>query len=152
MQITKQGLWFNHMGDKICLMWFWNPLPNRYFSKKLHCTFSSMKEYKKYMGSPVGVKERNVIGFNYMDLVRTYIGLNFSGEYVIVLTDIDLSKRPSVFWENIPYIKKMAFTNEVVVMRCKDAGQMDTIMVSIEPTFAVAWGFKDGELVSSNDH
>lgn len=152
MKIDSKGIWFKYMGDKICLMWPWNPLPNIYFSDKLHCTFTSIREYNKYMGSAVGMKERNILGLNYKDLIQEWVSINFKGEYVIVLIDIDISKRDSVFWENIPYIKKIAFTNEVVVLRCKDQGQMGRIVDSIEQDFAVAWGFKNGELVYSNDN
>jgi hypothetical protein len=104
------------------------------------------------MGSNVGMKERNVIGISYQDIVQAWVEDNFKGEYVIVLTEIDLTKKPSVFWENIPYIKKIAFNNEVVVLRCKDKGQMDRIIDSIEPGFAIAWGFKGGQLVDFNDY
>ena len=152
MKIDKKGIWFKYMGDNICLMWPWNPQPNTYYSEKLHCTFSSRSEYTRYMGSAVGMKERNVIGLSYQEAIQSWVESNFSGEYVIVLTEIDLTKKPSVFWENIPYIKKIAFTNEIVVLRCKDQGQMDRIIDSIEPGFAVAWGFKNGQLVRLNDY
>lgn len=150
--IDTRGIRYNYMGDRIWLMWFWAPLPNRYYSEKLHCTFSSLKEYKKYMGSAVGLKHRNVIGISYKELITAWVEDNFKGEYVVVLTEIDLNKKPSVFWENIPYIKKMAFTNEVVILRCKDQAQMEQIIDSTEQSFAIAWGFKSGQLVHLNEY
>jgi hypothetical protein len=150
MRLNKKGLWFTYMGDKICFMWFWNSLPNTYYSEKLHCTFSSIKEYKKYMGSAVGMKERNIFGISYKNLISSWVRINFDGEYILVLTDIDLSKKPSLFWENIPYIRKMAFTEEVVILKCKDSSQMQNIVDSIESSFATAWGYRNGILVSTN--
>ena len=150
MTINTKGIWFNYMGDRICIMWFWNSLPNRYFSEKLHCTFSSIKEYKKYMGSAIGMKERNIFGMSYKELIGDWVGMNFDGEHVLVLTDIDLTQKPDYFWENIPYLRKVAFSEEVVILKCKDFSQLQRIVDSIEPGFANAWGYRAGMLITTN--
>jgi hypothetical protein len=151
MKINKKGIWFNYMGDNICLMWFWNPLENTYFSEKLRCTFFSLKEYKKYMGSAVGIKGRNIFGLSYKSLIADWVKANFKGEHILILTNIDLSQKPAVFWENIPYVRTLIFTEEVVILKCKDASQMQKIIDSIEPKFAAAWGYRGGNLISTNE-
>ena len=151
IKIDKEGIWFRYIGDDICLMWIWNVKPNRYYSRKLVCTFSSIKEYRKYMGSSVGVKERKVLGISYKEMIEVWVNLNFGNEYVIALLDIDVSKKDNVFWENIPYIKRVVFSNDVIILRCKDLGQQQQIMDSLDPGFATAYAFKAGLLVRSND-
>ena len=151
IKIDKEGIWFRYIGDDICLMWIWNAKPNRYYSRKLVCTFSSIKEYRKYMGSSVGVKERKVLGISYKEMIEVWVNLNFGNEYVIALLDIDVSKKDNIFWENIPYIKRVVFSNDVIILRCKDLGQQQQIMDSLDPGFATAYAFKAGLLVRSND-
>ena len=150
-KIDKEGIWFKYIGDEVCLMWFWNKKPNRYYSRKLACTFFSIKEYGRYMGSATGVKERKVLGLSYRDVLEGWVNMNFGNEYVIALIDVDISKKNNLFWENIPYIKREAFSKDVVILRCKDLSQQQRIMDSLDPGFATAYAFKAGLLIRSND-
>jgi hypothetical protein len=90
------------------------------------------------------------MGFNYLDIISQWIKIRFSNEVVVVLTNINADKKPSSFWSNIPYTKKVVFTTDVVVLICKDVGQAKSIVDSVNLDFAEATCYRDGQLTYWN--
>lgn len=158
-KFTKKGIWFIHNKDYICYNWFWNrSAGNNYYSQKFSINFPSLKAYEKYAdhigysGPEADIKSKNIFGLNYEDIIREWVQLNFGSECIVILTDIDVSQKSMDFWDSIPYVKKVVFTKEVVVLKCKDFSQVEQIVNSVERKFASAFGFKAGTLVYTNDY
>lgn len=152
IKFNKKGIWFHLKGDDICLIWFWSKVAGRYYSEKFNRNFLSLIEYFKHIGIPSSFYSKSIVGFTYVDIIKEWVSTNFSKDIIIVLLDINFSKKPPAFWEGIPYTKKVVFTKEVVILKCKDYGQMNRIIDSIEKEFAIAMGFKGGVLMCDNEY
>lgn len=152
LKINKKGFWFEYKEDHICLNWFWHKPLHRYYSEKLHHNFHSLKDYREYSVSNSDVKHKNILGFDTRDIIEEWVEYKFSKEYVVVLMDINISEKSMEFWEGIPYTKKIVFSKEIIVLKCKDFRQVSQIIESVEREFAIALGFKAGNLVVSNDY
>lgn len=71
---------------------------------------------------------------------------------VVVLLDIDVAAKSKLFWDTVPYETKKEFIKDVVILNCRDISRMEQIIGSIDLTFATALGFKNGQLIRSNDY
>ena len=152
IKINKKGFWFEYKLDHICLNWFWHKPLHRYYSEKLHHNFNSLKDYNEYSIANSDVKHKNILGFDARDIIEEWVEYKFSKEYIVVLMDINISEKAMTFWDEIPYTKKIVFSKEIIVLVCKDFRQVSQIIESVERGFAIALGFKAGNLVVSNDY
>ena len=155
MKIDKKGIWKKFEGDRICHVWFWRSTPGSNYSEKFNQYFNSFNDYLKFVGSTrASMKSGSIMGFTNNDIILDWARYKFSNEIVVILTDLDLTEKPSSFWDSIPYEKKIVFGKDVVVLRCKDLSQAKILVDSITPDFAEAFAFRDGELCywSSDDY
>lgn len=155
MKIDKKGVWRRFEGDSLCHIWFWNKPIGKIYSEKYNQNFSTFNDYLKFVGSTrASIKSGSIMGFSNNDIILDWVRYKFSNEIVVVLTELNLTKKSSSFWDSIPYDKKVVFGKDVVVLRCKDLSQAKILVDSITPSFAEAFAFRDGELCywSSDDY
>lgn len=152
LKINKKGFWFRYKEDNICLNWFWHKSLHKYYSEKLHHNFNSLKDYNEYPISNSDVKHKNILGFDVKDIIEEWVEIKFNKECIVVLMDINISEKSMNFWDEIPYTKKIVFSKEIILLKCKDFRQVYQIIDSVEREFAIALGFKAGNLITSNEY
>lgn len=91
-----------------------------------------------------------LLGYNYDEVFDEWVSLRFDGEHIVILHDINLSSKPVAFWDNIPDTRRIIFSKDIIVLRCKDLRQVQNIVYSVEKEFAVAYGYKNGKRIIGN--
>ena len=150
--LNRRGIWFPFEGDRICRSWFWKRDTNVYYSEKFNRSFYSLADYLKYIGSlgPT-MGSSSMSGLNYGDILPEWVSYKFPKEIIVVLTDINTGKKTLDFWNKVPHPNREVFGKDIVILYCKDLGQLKRIIDSIDISFADAYGFKNGELVYWNE-
>lgn len=154
ISISRQGVTFDYSNDKITRLWPW--VSGLRFKSSLYAIdFNSFQEYWRRLGalehatSAFG-SSRNVVGLRLHEVLSEYVGRNYPGEYIAVLTDIDVSKKDSTFWSRIPKQSADQLLKDLAIFRCKDRAQMLGITAATSQGFATAYAFENGKLVDSN--
>ena len=152
MKLNRKGIWFSYEKDLLCRYWPWyrSSKVATYYSSKHDCEFYSLRDYLKFVGFTGSHKSKSVMGFTYQEILTQWIKMRFSNEIIVMLTNIDATKKPSSFWENVPYAKRGLFTTDVVVLICKDVSQAKILVDSVHVDFADAVCVRDGQVVYWN--
>lgn len=158
MKIEKDGITITYKDDTLKFYWMssyptW--LPRLMFeSKSLDDFFFSFKEYWKARG----VKEYlnqftfgKIQGFNWAEeILYSWIKTNLPKGSFVVVIDLDLSRKPTTFWAEIPPEKRVHLTKDVVVFKCENEIQASKLVNSIEPNMGQAVAILDSNVVDWN--
>jgi hypothetical protein len=71
-------------------------------------------------------------------------------EHVICLVDVDLVAKGPKFWAMLNPAQRLELYKDVVVLRCKDKTEMQTLVESISSNFAKAFALFNGEMLATN--
>lgn len=156
--LTKEGFWFPYYGDELLFRWPWNRKEKTKFKSLLYdFECASLVEYWKHVGAyeeAVAKKsnyDKKIQGFDYTDILYEWIKFKYRSGCYVILNDIQHSFRPESFWHKLPDNTHKAFYKDVCVLTCKDLTEVKRLCGDIEPGFAVATGWKNGDLVDFNE-
>jgi hypothetical protein len=156
MKITKLGIHFTQKnGDVLVRIWPWARDTSglyKYYSIVHDRYFTSKRGYKEFLSTTEMVhRAPKVKGYLFEDLLLAWVKINFSGQRVVVLTDIDVNAKSASFWDKVPHYNRQAFQDDIVVLHCDTDDNLLDLTDSIDNSFAVAYGFKNGNLVTWNN-
>lgn len=154
IKLTRRGIMFSYHGDVLTLAWFWNNADQRYRSEAYKKDFHSLADYWKNVGilqETCSRQSSKVSGFSLEEIIQTWVRVTFPGGDIVVMYDMDVSKKPTDFWRSVPILKAKEMVQDVVAFQCKDAGQAIDLCDSTDPTFAKAIRFHQGYRMSSNE-
>lgn len=155
IKLSLEGITFNYYGDRLLVRWPW-VAGDRYSSSIHACDFNSLRHYWFIVGSLEAkllenpLSGKNVVGTRFYELFAEYCRFKYSNQCVVVLYDIDASKKDSAFWSRLPTKNAMAFAKDAVFLVCKDRPQMLSITYNTPTEFATALAVESGVLVDCN--
>lgn len=155
VNVTKRGVSFSYYGDVVTLRWPW--VSGDRFRSSLHATdFNHFRDYWVKVGQ-VGEmafrmrsSDKDLVGVHTYEVLAAFVKAKYPGEYVVVLSDVDLASKDDAFWRKLPKEKVSQFKKDFVVLRCKDRKQAMDISTSTDSGFATAYAFQDGVLIDTN--
>ena len=97
------------------------------------------------------VRKSRVQGFPLVTVLEDWSGFRYPGEHVVILTDIDVSKKGMDFWAKLPkaILREFVYSG-VVVLRCNDLAEAMNLLYDIPFDFADAHIFVNGSHVAMN--
>jgi hypothetical protein len=94
--------------------------------------------------------ESKLSGFTYHEILAQWVYSKYYNENLIVLTDINVEAKDIQFWAKVPQTEMGHFLKDVVIVHCKDKGEVQRLVENIHPNFAEAYGFSGGTLFTYN--
>lgn len=156
-KFTREGIIFTYHGDQVLRRWPWGTKGVPVYSSHLYDRdFNSFREYWMMIGRQEGLVQASshtgkFRGYHFVDVLGDWLRHRYGGEYVVVLSNIDYSRRGPDFWSKLPREHIDALSKDVVVLRCQDRTQVSHIVRSVDSGFAVAEGFFNGDIIYSNE-
>lgn len=144
---------FSYHGDVITLAWFWNTLDKRWTSELFKTGYNNMSEYWKHVGvfqEACSRRSGEIAGFSLEEILEAWVRVHYPGQDVVVMYDMDVSKKSTEFWRSVPVLKAKELVQDVVVFQCVSAKQAAELCQSTDPSFANAIAFSFGYKTSSN--
>lgn len=154
IKLSREGLHFRRHGDTILLRWPW--AQGTRFSSSLYAyDFNNFRDYWLHVGGLEGAlrsaeKTERIRGLRMSELLAYYAAHKYAGEHVVVMYDIDPSKKDSAFWKRIPRHQAEQLIKDVAVFRCRDRSEMLHVVQGTPPEFATAYAFENGTIVDCN--
>lgn len=163
ISVSKFGLAVKLRKDNILIRWPFSgkSVLHSYFHNR---DFNGIWEYIKFIKSKNIYPEEStgykrilynnsgkIAGVSFESIMGPWLAINMPHESVIILRNIDISKKGIEFWIKLsrdsvfPFIGK-----EFVILRCKDEDSAEEILRSIPTNFADAISFVDSSPVSYN--
>ena len=154
IKISRKGISFHYYGDTLLRRWPWAS-GDRYSSSIHACDFNSLRDYWWHVGGLEAKlleadSARKTTGARMYEVLSEYCKFKYPNNTVVVLYDIDCSKKDSAFWSRLPKGKALAFAKDVVFLLCKDRDQMLAVTSNIPVDFATAIAVESGTLVDCN--
>ena len=154
INISREGLSFNYFGDRLLRRWPWRS-GDRYSSSIHACDFNSLRDYWWHVGALEARllqsdASRNVSGMHMYEVLADYCKLRYPHSTVVVLYDIDCTKKDGTFWSRLPAKRAVEFSKDVVCLVCKDRDQMLSVMGNIPVAFATAIAVDSGAMIDCN--
>lgn len=152
MRISKKGITFNYNNDEITWVWWWARIAYPFYSMIYDLKFFSFKEYWQHIGrmdKPLGLAK--IKGYSLQSLVYSWAKLNCRVGHYVLLFDINVEAKPASFWRSIPDRDKKELLEDLVVLKCKDEAEIESLCNSISRDFATAIGIQDGYVVYWNE-
>lgn len=156
IRLEKEGIVFSYHGDVLTWKWPWLPRENTKFSSaqyKFSC--NSLVDYWKQLGV-ISYKETSsiskVAGLSMHDVISQWVKTNLRFGFYVVLHDINPRVKPMDFWDRVPEKDRVEFAKDVVILRCKDLKEVESLCDSVSTDFAAAEGIVYGEIVYWNEN
>lgn len=132
--------------------WLWNK-KGMIISPDESLGWNSVDMFLAYAASMdvLVTSSRKISGFSNTWVIHEWVSVACKKGVVLVLTDIDPSFKKPEFWAAMPREDARAFTNDIVILRCKNLEEMKKICDSIDTRFATATGFYRGQPVYENE-
>ena len=155
MRISTKGIHFVFMGRTWVWNWWWRRSPTifTYNAEKINLTFKTFEGLAEFCATTEELtnERHKTEGFDFQDIIQQWI-LNLHPEGIIlVLTNIDVGAKPYAFWSVMSKPEALAFTKDVVVLRCHSLEEMKRICDSIPTKFASAQAYCNGNPIYSNE-
>lgn len=158
MKLNCLGVVFKYHGDEITRYWPWvkKRLQSTYHSSLLYRDFNSFKEYWKIVGedtqiTKVSTSSDKMIGFSFRETLAHWSAKMFPNEHLVILIEPDPRRKGPAFWSRLSPTQRIHMMNDVVVLRCKDETEMNSLLWSIDPQFSDAMAILNGDVINSND-
>lgn len=155
MKLTKHGIQFkNDSKDILTFVWPWREVYSKNYKlhSYLHGYFSSLANYKKYISDlDESCKKAKILGFSTDDLIMNLVRTMMSDQYVVVLSDLDLSVKSADFWRKVPRSHRLQFKQDIVVLFCKTEKEVVELASSTDTRFGKAYGFSKGNFIAWNE-
>ena len=93
----------------------------------------------------------NLKGYSYANhILLDWLRLRFKHGSYVVMYDINSTQKPNEFWLSLPLKKAVELTKDVVVLKCKNKEEVQDLLTAIDPSFASAIGWVNGNMVDWN--
>ncbi|MNK09965.1 hypothetical protein D3C87_279750 [compost metagenome] len=153
MKLTRQGVEYTYHGDTLTYFWPWKARNGKFYSAEYSTYFSSFRDYWKHVGMnlPSIVRSREkLVGYSFEEITAQWVRCKFPFEAIVVLFNIELSAKSLAFWAKVPKEKMEYMSKDVVILRCNDKTEVTRLIESIDPSFADAFGYCEGNLIDYN--
>lgn len=155
---NSSGVFFKYHGDVVQWMWPWarNKYSAPYHSSFLTRDFNNFRDYWLLYGEDRAlVKLSNgdgrLHGFDLMlEIIPQWLSRIWPNEFVICLSNVNTEVKGPKFWSMLREDQRYEFLKDIVILRCKDNSEMETLLESIDIGFASAIGVFNGEILGSN--
>lgn len=158
MKIDRVGITFKYRGVNIIYHW---PLLQVYFCQarfeipslnfESSSLFKCISRVKELPEDNLNLVKGKVQGCYFEDAAKELARGHFSKSYGILLLDMDVSSKPSEFWNNVPksYIKE--FCKDMVFINCSSVDEVYKLMFSLPRSFCLAIGYSHGRIIHDNN-
>lgn len=153
MRINSKGIYFSYYGDELLWIWPWKRRGTvKFFSAVFEQGYPSLREYWYYSGGwNMACRKEKVIGFSELDILLSWAKKEFRHDTVIVLRNINVEMKSTVFWKSIDIFARKELLKDVPVIFLRDVKNDEYILHSIPTEFAEAYLFHLGELIDTNN-
>jgi hypothetical protein len=151
MKITRKGIRFKYHGDELLRHWPWSK-ECRYESALFpHIPFDTLNDYWFYCGAyNEACRKKKVIGYTERDILIQWAAHNFRHDVVIILRNVNVIMKNTIFWKSIDSTNRKELLKEVPVLFFKDLTEAWHVFESIDPEFSEAYYFANGKLIGCN--
>ena len=155
MKISLKGIHFTFMDRSWIWNWPWKRSSTvlNFSSETLNLNFKTISQLAEFCATTEELtnERHKTEGFSWDTLLQQWVLTHYPKDIVIALTDIDVSAKPYTFWSVMSKPEAIAFTKDVVILRCRTLEEMKRITDSIPVGFAMATCFCNGNQVYSNE-
>lgn len=156
MKITKQGIVFKTKTGFLTWLWWWGRQEGFKYLTPSGNRFFSIEDYYMTLGArvaplPAPAEKKKVNGYDYDDIVTMWSELYLKVGCWVVMYDINTQRKPATYWQLMGQSDRMAFTQDLVTLKCKDMGEAYQICNSVDRDFAKAMVIDCGEIVYYNE-
>lgn len=158
MKVTKLGFSFKYHGDEILRYWPWVKRSSStvYRSELYSRDFNSFNEYWRMVGEETSIiksifGQNKIGGFNFKEVLGFWSSKLWVGEYIVVLMSVNPAMKGPSFWSRLTAKQRDSLLQDVVVLRCNDRKEMESLIDSIDVSFAEAYGILSGKVILTND-
>lgn len=154
----RSGVFFKFHGDIIKWRWPWarNLFSATYHSSLLNRDFNSFKEYWVSCG-----EDRALIKFSSgtgklhgfeltEEILPQWSARLWPNEFIVCMFNVNPMAKGPKFWSMLDKFKRSELLKDVVILRCKDKTEMETLLDAIDVNFASAISLFNGQLQGSN--
>lgn len=157
MKFHQLGISFKYHGDEITRYWPWikKSLKSTYHSALFSRDFNSFNEYWRLVGEETTLIKLTTSvgkmqGFSLSRVAAEWASRIWVNEYLVIMCDVDPGSKGPSFWFRLSPTQRTSLLEDVVVLRCKDETEMETLIDSISPSFSTAYGCLNGQVLCDN--
>lgn len=153
MKINRNGISFNYYNDELLWLWPWKRTNDKKFVSSLFILeYRSLREYWQHIGAwNEACRKEKIVGYSEDELLHFWVKTKFSHNTVIVLRNVNVELKNTIFWKSVDVFARKQLLKDVVLLFFYYKEEARKVFQSIAPEFAEALLFDKGELIALNN-